>query len=50
MIKRIADFFEKFAVASLAIGWYKDGDKAALAFGLLFTALCLLLTKLEGKR
>ena len=50
MLKRIGDVFEKFAVASLAIGLYKEGDAAAVAVGIAFLAACLILTKLEGQK
>lgn len=50
MLKRIADIFEKFAIASLAIGVYKEGDIKAAVAGAVFLVFCLILTKLEGKK
>jgi hypothetical protein len=50
MLKRIADMLEKFTVASLAIGLYKEGDAAAVAGGVVFCIVCLALTKWEAKQ
>ena len=50
MLKRIADMLEKFTVASLAIGLYKEGDTAAVVGGIVLCILCLILTRLEGQR
>ena len=48
MLKRIADMFEKFGIASMAIGLYKGGDVAATMAGAFFLVACLILTEVEG--
>jgi hypothetical protein len=50
VIKRLADFCTNLAVASFAIGLYKEGDAGALFGGVVALAGCFFLTYLEGKR
>ena len=50
MLKRLADIFEKFGIASLAIGLYKEGDAVANAVGVFALAICIAITAVkEGK-
>ena len=50
MLKRMGDFLSNLAVASLAIGLYKEGDPRAVVAGIFLFALCLILAKMEGKK
>ena len=50
MLKRVADILEKFGVASIAIGLYRDGDAIANALGVAALAVCIAFTAMEGKR
>ena len=48
MIKRLADFFEKFAVAALAIGMFQS-NALAVIFGVCSFATSLTMTYWLGR-
>jgi hypothetical protein len=49
MLKRLADFCTNLAVASFAIGLYKDVEPAAIFGGAVMLTASLILTKVETK-
>jgi len=49
MIKRVADFFEKFAVASFAVGLFQN-NTLAIVLGCCSFAASVFLTRLLEKR
>ena len=50
ILKRIADIFEKFGVASLVIGLYKEGDTIINLVGIFSLAISVALTAKGGKQ
>ena len=50
MLKRLADFCTNLAVASFAIGLYKEIDPIAVAGGVVSLVVALVLTRVGGEK